>query len=164
MTYEEMQNASFVVDFPTFNEGAYNYGEVAFFTSRMYQDERTFSLDGVEIYVRGGMLQPGVSKMYLKILLGGEKGDFDINDSNTWGQEATYEVLSNSKLGEQEVTHVGKFVWRTNIKTDRFRIQVVTNEKRGIVIQSALANITQISDAQDYLVNRSNPRQQQPQQ
>jgi hypothetical protein len=160
MTYEEMQTISFPVDFATFNEGGYNYGEVAFFTSRMYQDERTFSLDGIEVYVRGGTLTPGVSKLYLQILSGAEKGGFDINDSSTWGQEATYQKLSASELGDSAESHVGKFVWRTNIKTDRFRVQVVTNEKRGIVVQSALANITQISDSQDYLVNRSNPQQQ----
>jgi len=160
MTYQEMKTTSFPVDFATFNEGGYNYGEVAFFTSRMYQDERTFSLDGIEVYVRGGALTQGISKLYLQILSGAEKGDFDINDSSTWGQEATYQKLSASELGDSAESHVGKFVWRTNIKTDRFRVQVVTNEKRGIVVQSVLANITQISDSQDYLVNRSNPQQQ----
>ena len=160
MTYQEMKTTSFPVDFATFNEGGYNYGEVAFFTSRMYQDERTFSLDGIEVYVRGGTLTQGISKLYLQILSGAEKGDFDINDSSTWGQEATYQKLSASELGDSAESHVGKFVWRTNIKTDRFRVQVVTNEKRGIVVQSVLANITQISDSQDYLVNRSNPQQQ----
>ncbi|MAR66766.1 MAG: hypothetical protein CL833_05890, partial [Crocinitomicaceae bacterium] len=160
LSYEEMQQATFDDISPSLIEGEHQWGEVAYFTSRMYQDERTFSLDGIEVYVRGGMLEQGVSKMWLKVLLGGEKGDFDINDSTTWGLEATYQVLPSSKLGEPEVTHVGKFVWRTNIKTDRFRVQVVTNEKRGIVVQSVLANITQISDSQDYLVNRSNPQQQ----
>jgi hypothetical protein len=39
-----------------------------------------------------------------------------------------------------------------NLKTDRFRLQFVTKEKRGIVIQSVLANISTQSDTQNYLV------------
>jgi len=64
-------------------------------------------------------------------------------------------------LGDSEKSHVGKFIWRTNIKTDRFRVQIVSNEKRGIVIQSVMANITDISDSQSYIVNRSNQKKQQ---
>ena len=163
LTYEEMQNTTtFNPTEPTFNDGVtlannkkYQWGEVAYLTTRMYQDERTFSLDGIEVYVRGGMLTKGVSKLYLKVLLGSDQGDFNFNDSSTWGQEATYQTMDTTELGDTDESHVGKFIWRTNIKTDRFRLQIVTNEKRGIVIQSVMANITHISDSQDYLVKQS---------
>jgi hypothetical protein len=47
-----------------------------------------------------------------------------------------------------------------NLKTDRFRLQFVTKEKRGIVIQSVLANITTLGDSQAFLANnQQNPKE-----
>ena len=161
LTYTEMQDPSFNDTEPSLVQGKHQWGETAYFTTRMHQDERTFSLDGIEVYVRGGMLEQGISKMYLQVLLGGEKGDFTIDDPSTWGAEATYQRMQPGVLGDSAESHVGKFVWRTNIKTDRFRVQIVSNEKRGIVVQSVMANITNISDSQAYLVNSSNQKQQQ---
>ena len=162
LTYLEMQDTTLFNDTtPTLIEGKHQWGEVAFFTTRMFQDERTFSLDGIEVYVRGGMLQEG-STMWLKILRGGSDGDFDIDDESTYGVPAYYQPMNNDVLGEDQGEHVGHFIWpRPNIKTDRFRLQVVTKESRGIVIQSVLANITMPEDSQEYLVNSNSPTKKQ---
>lgn len=158
LTYNEMQNTAIFNDSsPSLIENKHQWGEVAFFTTRMFQDERTFSLDGIEIYVRGGMLEEG-STMWLKILRGGSDGDFDIDDETTYGVPAYYQPMNSDVLGEDQREHVGHFIWpRPNIKTDRFRLQFVTKEKRGIVIQSVLANITMPEDSQEYLVNSNSP-------
>lgn len=156
-TYNEMQQVS--QETPSLTEDEYQWGEVAFFTTRMFQDESTFSLDGVEVYVRGGMLAEG-SKMWLKILRGADDGDFDIDDESTYGVPAHYQPMKDSTLGENQKEHVGHFIWpRPNIKTDRFRLQFITKEKKGIVIQSVLANITTMSEAESFLVNKSKQKE-----
>lgn len=121
----------------------YQWGDIAFFTTRMYQDEKTFSLDGIQVHVRGGILSQG-TKIWVKILEGDEQGDFDEDDETTFGVEGEY--AASNVYGEQK--HVAKFIWRSNIKTDRFRLQVITNEKKGIVIQAVMVNITNIEDSQ----------------
>jgi hypothetical protein len=152
LTYKEMQDEILFPDTePSLIEDKHQWGEISFFTTRMFQDEKTFSLDGVEVYVRGGMLARG-SKIWLKILRGADLGDFDEEDEATYGIPAAYEPCEAASLGESQREHVGKFIWRTNIKTDRFRLQFITKEKRGIVVQSVLANITTMSDSQNYLV------------
>ena len=154
LTYKDMQDKSlFSDDKPSLVEDKHQWGEVAFFTTRMFQDEQKFSLDGVMVYVRGGMLETG-AKMWLQVLRGADLGDFDEEDVSTYGIEARYEPMNAAELGEDQRDYVGRFVWEgMNIKTDRFRLQFVTKEKRGIVIQSVLANITTLSDSQSYLVN-----------
>ncbi len=159
LTYLEMQSLPDDIE-ASWVEGGYNFGNVAFFTTRMFQDERTFSLDGVEVYVRGGILKEG-STMWLKILRGADLGDFNIYDESTYGVPATYQPMNVEALGEDQREHVGHFIWpRTNIKTDRFRLQFITKEKKGIVVQSVLANITTIEDSQGYLVNQKQTQQQ----
>lgn len=152
LTYQEMQKLPDDIE-PTWVENKYNFGEVAFFTTRMFQDEQKFSLDGVMVYVRGGIVQTG-SKMWLKVLRGADLGDFTESDESTYGIEATYQPMDAESLGEDQREYVGRFVWEgMNIKTDRFRLQFITKEKRGIVIQSVLANITTLSDSQGYLTS-----------
>jgi hypothetical protein len=153
LTYKEMQdNAVFNDTEPSLIEDKHQWGEVSFFTTRMFQDEQKFSLDGVLVYVRGGMLETG-SKMWLKVLRGADLGDFEEDDETTYGVAAYYEPIKASILGENDREYVGRFVWHgMNLKTDRFRLQFVTKEKRGIVIQSVLANISTQSDTQNYLV------------
>ena len=153
LTYKQMQDVpeADLIE-PQLTEGKYQWGEVSFFTTRMFQDERTFSLDGVEAYVRGGLLPKG-SKMWLKVLRGADLGDFDEEDESTYGIPAYYEPIDPTLLGESSSEHVGHFIWRMNLKTDRFRLQFITKEPRGIVVQSVLANITHISDSQSYLVD-----------
>lgn len=152
LTYKEMQDKiNFDDTTPSLIEGKHQWGEVSFFSTRIVQDEKTFSLDGIEILVRGGMLPAG-SKMWLKILRGADLGEFDEADESTYGIPAIYEPIEAALIGENQKEHVGKFVWRTNIKTDRFRLQVITKEKRGIVVEAPLANITHISDSQSFLV------------
>jgi len=153
LTYKEMQDKTLFDDEePSLTEEKHQWGEVAFFTTRMFQDEQKFSLDGVLVYVRGGMLKEG-ARMWLKVLRGADLGDFDEEDASTYGIEATYQPINASALGEKQQEYVGRFVWEgMNLKTDRFRLQFVTKEKRGIVIQSVLANLTTLSDSQDYLV------------
>ena len=165
LTYKEMQDESlFNDDSPSLIVDKHQWGEVAFFTTRMFQDEQKFSLDGVMVYVRGGMLQEG-SKMWLKVLRGADLGDFDENDESTYGVEATYSPIDAESLGEDQQEYVGRFNWEgMNLKTDRFRLQFITKEKRGIVIQSVFANITTPSDAQGYLVNSKKSPQQEQQQ
>lgn len=163
LTYQEMQDLPDTIE-PTWVEDQYNFGEVAFFTTRMFQDEQKFSLDGVMVYVRGGMLQEG-AKMWLKVLRGADLGDFNENDESTYGVEATYSPIDAESLGEDQQEYVGRFNWQgMNLKTDRFRLQFITKEKRGIVIQSVFANITTPSDAQGYLVNSKKSPQQEQQQ
>ena len=147
-------------DAPTkrFTKYYHQWGEVAFITTRVYQDDRTFSLDGIEVYVRGGILPAG-SKLWVKVLRGSDPGDFDINDEATYGVSATYEPIEASTLGEEQKEHTGKFIWHTNIKTDRFRLQFVCTEKRGIVIQSVMANITKISDSQEFLLRKQQQKE-----
>ena len=171
LSYEEMQDALTFddaepslkdpdYDAPTkrFTKYYHQWGEVAFITTRVYQDDRTFSLDGIEVYVRGGILPAG-SKLWVKVLRGSDPGDFDINDEATYGVSATYEPIEASTLGEEQKEHTGKFIWHTNIKTDRFRLQFVCTEKRGIVIQSVMANITKISDSQEFLLRKQQQKE-----
>lgn len=136
-------------------------GETAFFTTRLFQDERTFSLDGVEVMVNGGTLDEG-SIIWMKILRGSEKGDFDIDDPSTYGIPAYYQTINAAGIGESPKQHVGKFVWRTNLKTDRFRLQFVTRERKGIAIEAVLCNLTNIADSQKFLGGQ--PKQQQEEQ
>jgi len=140
-------------------ENKHQWGEIAFFTTRMYQDEQQFSLDGVMAYVRGGTLSNG-SKMWLKVLRGDDEGDFDIEDESTYGVEATYSPIDASTIGQNQSSYVGRFEWRCmNLKTDRFRLQFVTKEKKGIVVEAVLANITTRQDSQEYLVNEQQRKQ-----
>ena len=163
LSYKEMQDAlAFDDTEPSLEENKHQWGEVAFFTTRVYHDDRTFSLDGVEVYVRGGILTAG-EKLYLKILRGSDKGDFTEGDEATYGIAAIYEPIEASTLGDLQSEHTGKFIWHTNVKTDRFRLQFVTTSKRGIVIQAVLANITKISDSQEFLVNQEQQKQQSQQ-
>ena len=140
LSYKDMQ---FIPDTetPSLIENKHQWGEVAFVTTRMYQQENTFSLDGILVYVRGGILKTG-SKMWLKILRGSDQGDFKEDDESTFGIPAYYEPMPTSVLGDDADDHVGQFIWRTNVKCERFRVQLVTKEKRGIVIQSVLANLS----------------------
>jgi len=110
-------------------------------TTRMYQQESTFSVDGILVYVSGGILKPG-AKMWLKILKGSEQGDFDIDDESSYGEVAYYQPMAESTLGDSPDANVGQFIWRMNVKCERFRVQLITKEKKGIVIQSVFANIT----------------------
>jgi hypothetical protein len=151
LTYKQMQELPDNTPL-TLDEGGYQWGEVAFFTTRVFQEERTFSLDGVEVMVAGGMLKEG-STMWLKILRGADLGDFEEEDESTYGIPAYYQTIRAEDLGEDEREHIGKFVWRTNLKTDRFRLQFITKEKKGIVIHSVLCNVTSISDSQKFLAN-----------
>lgn len=152
LTYQEMQDETLFDDEkPSLIENKHQWGEVAFFTTRMFQDEQKFSLDGVMVYVRGGILKPG-AKMWLKVLKGADLGDFTESDESTYGVEATYQPVDAAALGEDEREYVGRFIWEgMNLKTDRFRLQFITKEKRGIVVQSVLANISTLSDTQNYL-------------
>lgn len=160
LTYKEMQDeVEFDDENPSLVEEKHQWGDVAFFTTRMFQDEKTFSLDGVEAYVRGGILPVG-AQMWLKVLRGGELGDFDEKDQSTWGVAATYEPCSGVEIGEDASAHVGKFIWRTNLKTDRFRLQFITTEKRGMVVQAVLANITDISTSQKFLIDSQSGRRE----
>lgn len=160
LTYKEMQDPTvFNDDVPSLIENKHQWGEIAFFTTRMYQDEQQFSLDGVMAYVRGGTLSNG-SKMWLKVLRGDDEGDFDIEDESTYGVEATYSPIDASTIGQNQSSYVGRFEWRCmNLKTDRFRLQFVTKEKKGIVVEAVLANITTRQDSQEYLVNEQQRKQ-----
>jgi len=161
LTYKEMQDPSvFNDDHPSLIEDKHQWGEVSFFTTRMFQDEQKFSLDGVMVYVRGGMLEEG-AKMWLKVLRGADLGDFDEDDETTYGVEALYQPMNASIMEEDQREYVGRFNWEgMNLKTDRFRLQFVTKEKRGIVIQSVLANITTLGDSQAFLANnQQNPKE-----
>lgn len=150
LTYQEMQSLPDDIE-ATWVEDKYNFGEVAFFTTRMFQDEQKFSLDGVMVYVRGGILETG-SKMWLKVLKGSDLGDFTESDKDSYGVEATYQPVDATVLGEDQREYVGRFLWEgMNLKTDRFRLQFITKEKKGIVVQSVLANISTLSDTQNYL-------------
>jgi hypothetical protein len=151
LSYKEMHQLP--DDIPlTLDDGGYQWGEVAFFTTRMLQEERTFSLDGVEVYVNGGVLQEG-STMWMQVLRGADQGDFEEEDESTYGVPAYYQTMHSASIGEHAKEHVGKFIWRTNLKTDRFRLQFITKEKKGAVIHSVLCNITNISDAQKFTEN-----------
>lgn len=165
LTYKEMQDKKVFDDAaPSLIEGKHQWGEVAFFTTRMYQDEQMFGLDGVMVYVRGGMLEEG-AKIWLKVLRGADLGDFDEDDESTYGVESSYQPMDASILEEDQREHVGRFNWEgMNLKTDRFRLQFVTKEKQGIVIQSVLANITTPGDSQAFLVNNQKTPQQTQQQ
>jgi hypothetical protein len=161
LTYKEMQDPTiFNDDTPSLIEDKHQWGEVSFFTTRMFQDEQKFSLDGVMVYVRGGMLEEG-AKMWLKVLRGADLGDFDEDDESTYGVEALYQPMNASIMEEDQREYVGRFNWEgMNLKTDRFRLQFVTKEKRGIVIQSVLANITTLGDSQAFLANnQQNPKE-----
>lgn len=152
LSYKQMQDLPDDITL-SLDEGGYQWGDVAFFTTRIYQDERTFSLDGIEVMVAGGVLKEG-SKMWLKVLRGADLGDFEEDDESTYGIPAYYQPLKGSLLGEKDREYIGKFVWRTNLKTDSFRLQFTTKEKKGIVIHSVLCNITSIGDAQQFLANK----------
>jgi hypothetical protein len=149
LSYKQMQDLPDDIAL-SLDEGGYQWGDVAFFTTRVYQDERTFSLDGIEVMVAGGVLKEG-SKMWLKVLRGADLGDFEEEDESTYGIPAYYQPLKGSLLGESDREYIGKFVWRTNLKTDSFRLQFITKEKKGIVIHSVLCNITSIGDTQQFL-------------
>lgn len=162
LTYEQMADLPFQLE-PNLEENEYQWGETAFFTTRLFQDERTFSLDGVEVMVNGGTLDEG-SIMWMKILRGSEKGDFDIDDSSTYGIPAYYQTINATGIGESPKQHVGKFVWRTNLKTDRFRLQFVTRERKGIAIEAVLCNLTNIADSQKFLGGQSKQQQEEQKQ
>ena len=159
LTYRQMQELSDDVEL-SLDEGGYQWGEVAFFTTRVFQEAQTFSLDGVEVMVDGGMLKEG-SKMWLKVLRGADLGDFEEDDESTYGIPAFYQPIAAEDLGENTREHVGKFLWRVNLKTDRFRLQLTTKEKKGIVINSVLCNITSLSDGEKYLENRDSADREQ---
>lgn len=159
LTYEEM-NALPDGLTPTLTEEEYQWGEIAFFTTRMVQDEKTFSLDGIEVYVGGGVLKRG-SKMWMQILRGSDQGDFDENDESTYGIPAFYEPILSYKIGDPSTAHVGKFIWRTNTKTDRFRLQFITKEMKGMVVQSVMGNITNLSDSQKFINFEQQQQQKQ---
>ena len=162
LSYKDMQDLPDDIE-PSWIENEYNYGSLAFFTTRMFQDEQKFSLDGVLVYVRGGILPKG-SKLYLKVLRGSDPGDFDEKDVSTYGIPALYEPINAEKLGETDKEYVGRFEWKgMNLKTDRFRLQFITTEKKGIVIQSVMANITTPSDSEKFLVERGQQRKEQQQ-
>jgi hypothetical protein len=146
---------------PNLEENEYQWGETAFFTTRILKDERTFSLDGVEVIVNGGTLTEG-SIMWMQVLRGSEQGDFNIDDVLTYGIPAYYQTVNAASIGESPKQHVGKFVWRTNLKTDRFRLQFVTRERKGIAIEAVICNLTNIGDSQKLL--GGNQKQQQDQQ
>jgi len=141
LSYKEMQERITDDSTPSLIENEYQWGEVAFLTTRMYQQESTFSVDGILVYVSGGILKPG-AKMWLKILKGSEQGDFDIDDESSYGEVAYYQPMAESTLGDSPDANVGQFIWRMNVKCERFRVQLITKEKKGIVIQSVFANIT----------------------
>ena len=141
LSYKEMQEHITDDSVPSLIENEHQWGEVAFLTTRMYQQESTFSVDGILVYVSGGILKPG-AKMWLKILKGSEQGDFDINDESTYGEVAYYQPMAAGTLGDSPDANVGQFIWRMNVKCERFRVQIITKEKKGIVIQSVFANIT----------------------
>jgi len=141
LSYKEMQEHITDDSVPSLIENEYQWGEVAFLTTRMYQQESTFSVDGILVYVSGGILKPG-AKMWLKILKGSEQGDFDIDDESTYGEVAYYQPMVETTLGDSPEANVGQFIWRMNVKCERFRVQLITKEKKGIVIQSVFANIT----------------------
>lgn len=159
LSYQEMQDLPEETT-PNLYENNYQWGEIAFFTTRMFQDERTFSLDGVEVYVNGGVLKEG-TKMWMQVLRGSDQGDFEEEDEATYGIPAYYQPMHAEALGESSKEHTGKFIWRTNLKTDRFRLQFITKEKKGIVIQSVLCNLTNISDSQKFLGDEQKQNQDQ---
>lgn len=155
LSYVEMQNQEvFNDEAPSLTEGQHQWGELAFFTTRMYQDDQKFSLDGVMVYVRGGLLTSG-DKLWLKVLRGSDAGDFDVNDQTTYGISSQYLPISSSFLGEPTDNYVGRFIWEgMNLKTDRFRLQIISNAKRGIVIQSVMCNLSGLSDTQGALMGK----------
>ncbi|MDN3508914.1 MAG: hypothetical protein P0S93_02660 [Candidatus Neptunochlamydia sp.] len=154
MSYNEMSKIDLEnIGEPSWIEGEYNYGELAFFETRMYQELQTFSLDDVMAYVSGGILKPG-DAMYLKVIVGDGNGDFDEDDEKTYGIPAYYSPMSSDTLGEGN--HVGRFVWpKMNIKTDRFRLKVIVKHVGGLVIQSVFANITHMNES-DMMNNPDN--------
>ena len=89
--------------------------------------------------------------MWMQVLRGSDQGDFEENDESTYGVPAYYQPMHAEVIGEKPKEHIGKFIWRTNLKTDRFRLQFITKEKKGIVIQSVLCNLTSISDSQKFI-------------
>ena len=138
MTYKEMD--SYFTEHPdaenTLVEGEAQWGNVSFFCTRIFQQLSTFSIDGVLAYTRGGTLRRG-DKLYLRILTGDSKGeDFDEDDPSTWGIPASYEPKPGT-------TNTGQFRWHDmSVKAERFRVQITTNIKRPVVIQSVFANLT----------------------
>ena len=80
--------------------------------------------------------------MWLKVLRGNDQGDFDENDESTYGVPATYEPIDAATLGENQSDYIGHFEWKgMHLICDRFRLQFITKEKRGMVIQGVFANI-----------------------
>lgn len=156
LTYKEMKEQITDSDVPTLEEGKYQWGDVAFVCSRMHQQENIFSLDGILAYVRGGTLERG-DKIWLRILKGSDVGEIDENDESTWGIPASYEPLGTDVLGSGDNDYIGQFQWRTNVKCDRFRAQLVTNSKKGMVIGAVLANISLMGE----VGNQGNPQKQQ---
>lgn len=157
LTYKEMQGLpDSAIAAQSLEEDKYQWGDFALYTSRQFQDDRTFSLDGVYVYVRGGILKTGAT-LLLQILSGDDPGDFDVDQIFGPNKEAYWKAnnIVPMKYEPRGKHHIGRFVWRCNIKTDRFRIQLITNEKRGFVIQSAFCNITNISDSQKSLTNQN---------
>lgn len=142
LSYREMQDEEIFNDEePSLIEGKHQWGEFSFFTTRMLQDEQKISVDGVMVYIREGLLKRG-AKMWLKVLRGNDQGDFDENDESTYGVPATYEPIDAAKLGENQSDYIGHFEWKgMHLICDRFRLQFITKEKRGMVIQGVFANI-----------------------
>ena len=142
LSYKEMQDEEIFNDEePSLIEGKHQWGEFSFFTTRMLQDEQKIFIDGVMVYIREGLLKRG-AKMWLKVLRGNEQGDFDENDESTYGVPAYYEPIDAATLGEKQADYIGHFEWKgMHLICDRFRLQLITKEKRGMVIQGVFANI-----------------------
>ena len=50
--------------------------------------------------------------------------------------------LMLQQLGEKQSDYIGHFEWKgMHLICDRFRLQLITKEKRGMVIQGVFANI-----------------------
>lgn len=147
LSYKEMADETIFNDTqPSLIEGQHQWGEVAFFTTKIYQAERMFNITALQLNVAGGSLQRGAI-VWAKILLGSELGDFDLNNESDYGVPAQYEPLDAAILGESDKAYVGRFSWTgINLQTDRFRVQIITKEKRGLVIGEILANIVTIPE------------------
>ena len=114
------------------------------------------------VMVDGGMLKEG-ARMWLKVLRGADLGDFEEDDESTYGIPAIYQPIKAADIGEGFREHVGKFIWRVNLKTDRFRLQFTVKEKKGVVINSVLCNITSLSDGEQFLANQESVNREQTQ-
>lgn len=142
LTYKEIKDLSSDDLLPENNTNEtdkYQWGSPAFFSTGIYQDDNYFSIDQVEVMVRAGSFESGSSSMYMKIIQGDDDGAFDHSDTSTWGIKATYRKISDKK-------YTGKFVFpRPNVKTDRFRLQFITDEVRGFAVEAVLVTLTKQS-------------------